>query len=36
MNTATTPDLIAESDYPISATGQFDRGFKYEVRESQV
>ena len=24
MNTATTPDLIAESAYPISATGQFD------------
>ena len=24
MNTATTPDLIAESAYPIIATGQFD------------
>ena len=24
MNTAITPDLIAESAYPISATGQFD------------
>ena len=24
MNTATTPDLIADSAYPISTTGQFD------------
>ena len=24
MNTATTPDLIAESAYPISAKGRFD------------